>query len=68
VCEREFREAREIIQRVHERIGSPRTYTRSDFAADEKLLRDSVRRKKRLQEALEARFKFAREQQSEAVA
>ncbi|HXC43710.1 MAG TPA: hypothetical protein VNY51_09345 [Candidatus Dormibacteraeota bacterium] len=58
VNEVEFRETREIVLRVAARIGLPCTYSRSDFAADDKALRESVRRKRRLREAFEARYKF----------
>jgi hypothetical protein len=56
VDEVEFREAREIIQRVALRIGSPRTYMRSDFAADEKLFKQSLARKRAKRAQEEAQF------------
>ncbi len=48
-----FRLAREIIMRVHQRIGLPIKYTRSDFQRNDRLIRDRSRamRERQRQEA-----------------
>jgi hypothetical protein len=56
VNEVEFREAREIIMRVHERIGQRTVYTRGDFERDQKLIRDSAQRKRFLRQQEAAQF------------
>jgi len=56
VNEVEFREARAIIMRVHERIGTRTVYTRGDFERDQKLIRDSAQRKRLLRQQEAAQF------------
>jgi hypothetical protein len=45
-----FRETREIVTRVHRRLGLSVTYTRRDFAADQRLIEDRSRTIRDLQQ------------------